>query len=82
MVKMMRKHLNGVTLETILNELVIAYGWVELSQRIKIRCFYNEPSIKSSLKFLRKTPWARNEVEMLYCTYKEKTVNRKIGKCQ
>lgn len=47
----MRKHLNGVTLETILNELVIAYGWVELSQFVKIRCFYNEPSIKSSLKF-------------------------------
>ncbi len=69
---MTKKYLNGVTLETILNELVTAYGWVELSQLVKIRCFYNEPSIKSSLKFLRKTPWARTEIEMLYCAYKEK----------
>ena len=58
--------LHGVTLEMILTRLVAQYGWKELSQRIKIRCFYNEPSIKSSLKFLRKTPWARKAVEDLY----------------
>lgn len=58
--------LHGVTLEMILTHLVEQYGWQELSQRIKIRCFYNEPSVKSSLKFLRRTPWARKEVEDLY----------------
>ncbi|MDD5227577.1 MAG: VF530 family protein [Methylococcales bacterium] len=69
--KKRRQHLNGVTLETILNELVAYYGWHELSELVKIRCFYNDPSIKSSLMFLRKTPWARTEVEMLYCSLKE-----------
>jgi uncharacterized protein (DUF2132 family) len=58
--------LHGITLEMILTRLVERYGWVELSQRIPIRCFYNEPSIKSSLKFLRRTPWARKSVEELY----------------
>ncbi len=58
--------LHGITLEMILTQLVQQYGWVELSKRIQIRCFYNEPSIKSSLKFLRRTPWARAEVEKLY----------------
>jgi uncharacterized protein (DUF2132 family) len=70
---MSHQYLNGVTLETILNELVSEYGWQKLSKLIEIRCFYNEPSIKSSLKFLRKTPWARQEVEQLYCSYKERT---------
>ena len=51
--------LHGITLEMILNRLVQQYGWVELPRRIPIRCFSNEPSIKSSLKFLRRTPWAR-----------------------
>ena len=69
--KKLSQHLNGVTLETILNELVSEYGWQKLSKLIEIRCFYNEPSIKSSLKFLRKTPWARQEVEQLYCSLKE-----------
>ena len=69
--KKLRKHLNGVTLETILNELVDYYGWRELSDLVQIRCFYNDPSIKSSLTFLRKTPWARTEVEKLYCELKE-----------
>jgi uncharacterized protein (DUF2132 family) len=50
----------------MLTELVTKYGWLELSKRIPIRCFYNEPSIKSSLKFLRRTPWARQQVEELY----------------
>ncbi|MFZ6030097.1 MAG: VF530 family DNA-binding protein [Chloroflexota bacterium] len=58
--------LHGVTLEMILTRLVAQYGWKELGERIQIRCFYNEPSIKSSLKFLRRTPWARKEVEDLY----------------
>jgi uncharacterized protein (DUF2132 family) len=58
--------LHGLTLETILTFLVQQYGWPELSKRIPIRCFYNEPSIKSSLKFLRRTPWARKSVEDLY----------------
>ena len=58
--------LHGKTLEVILTYLVEQYGWPELSRRIPIRCFYNEPSIKSSLKFLRRTPWARSKVEELY----------------
>jgi len=58
--------LHGITLEMILNQLVRQYGWVELAKRIPIRCFSHEPSIKSSLKFLRRTPWARKKVEELY----------------
>jgi uncharacterized protein (DUF2132 family) len=58
--------LHGITLEMILTQLVEKYGWSELSKLIPIRCFYNEPSIKSSLKFLRRTPWARKHVEDLY----------------
>jgi uncharacterized protein (DUF2132 family) len=58
--------LHGLTLEVILTQLVQKYGWAELSKRIPLRCFYHEPSIKSSLKFLRQTPWARKSVEDLY----------------
>ncbi|GGB79278.1 hypothetical protein GCM10011352_01170 [Marinobacterium zhoushanense] len=58
--------LHGLTLEKILTRLVEYYGWVGLYDQIKINCFNNEPSIKSSLKFLRKTPWAREKVELLY----------------
>lgn len=58
--------LHGITLEKIVTRLVEHYGWEELGQRIDIRCFNNDPSIKSSLKFLRKTPWARDKVEQLY----------------
>jgi uncharacterized protein (DUF2132 family) len=58
--------LHGIKLEMILNSLVEHFGWDELSNRINIRCFYNDPSIKSSLTFLRKTPWARKKVEDLY----------------
>jgi uncharacterized protein (DUF2132 family) len=58
--------LHGITLEMILTQMVQQYGWPELSKRIPIRCFYNEPSIKSSLKFLRRTPWARKSLEELY----------------
>ena len=58
--------LHGVTLEALLNALVAKYGWAELAKRIKINCFKSDPSIKSSLKFLRRTPWARKAVEDLY----------------
>ena len=58
--------LHGKTLETMLNELVAQYGWEEMGDRINIRCFTDNPSIKSSLTFLRKTPWARQKVEELY----------------
>jgi len=58
--------LHGKTLEVILNELVARYGWPELGYRIRINCFLDDPSVKSSLKFLRKTPWARKKVEDLY----------------
>ena len=58
--------LHGVTLEEIVVKLVVHYGWPELGRRIKIRSFTNNPSVKSSLKFLRKTPWARKKVEALY----------------
>jgi uncharacterized protein (DUF2132 family) len=58
--------LHGVTLEMILTRLVERYGWDELGRTINIKCFTHEPGIKSSLKFLRKTPWAREKVEALY----------------
>jgi len=58
--------LHGISLEMILTQLVADYGWTELGRIIDIRCFNHEPSIKSSLKFLRKTPWARTKVEELY----------------
>tara|TARA_B100002049_G_C15945554_1_gene318247 strand:+ start:412 stop:636 length:225 start_codon:yes stop_codon:yes gene_type:complete len=58
--------LHGVTLEQIVTELVQHYGWEALAQRININCFKKDPSIKSSLKFLRKTDWARAKVERLY----------------
>lgn len=58
--------LHGITLEKIVTALVDHYGWDELGTRIDIRCFNYDPSVKSSLKFLRKTPWARKKVETLY----------------
>jgi len=58
--------LHGITLKQIVNELVEHYGWEELGERIDIRSFTNNPSVKSSLKFLRKTPWEREKVEELY----------------
>ena len=58
--------LHGVTLEMILKELVEQYGWEVLRREIAIRCFANNPTINSSLKFLRRTPWAREKVEALY----------------
>jgi uncharacterized protein (DUF2132 family) len=58
--------LHGITLENIVTQLVDYYGWDKLAQRVNINCFKSDPSVKSSLKFLRRTPWARAEVENLY----------------
>ena len=58
--------LHGITLKEILEKLLEYYGWEELSNRIRINCFYENPSINSSLKFLLKTPWARTKVEELF----------------
>lgn len=63
--------LEGVTLENLLRQLVDEYGWEKLGQKIAIRCFISEPSITSSLKFLRKTPWARQKVEALFLDMKK-----------
>lgn len=62
--------LHGVTLEKLLTELVAEFGWAELGRRVPVRCFLFDPSIKSSLTFLRKTPWARAKVEEIYVTWK------------
>ncbi len=62
--------LQGVTLKMILTELVEQYGWEELGAKINIRCFTHDPSIPSSLKFLRRTPWARDKVEEIYLRWK------------
>lgn len=64
--------LHGITIETVVTKLVDRYGWDELAQRIDINCFKNDPSIKSSLRFLRKTQWARDKVEILYISTFEK----------
>lgn len=62
--------LHGITLEKLLTELVAQFGWPELARRVPIRCFQFDPSIKSSLTFLRKTPWARAKVEDVYVRWK------------
>ena len=61
-----RNKLHGITLEMIVTELEAHYGWPELANQVAIRCFSHEPSVASSLKFLRRTPWAREKVESLY----------------
>ena len=63
---MSEQDLHGITLETIVTRLQAHYGWEQLALRIDINCFISDPSVKSSLKFLRKTPWARKKVEELY----------------
>ena len=63
---MNQQDLHGMTLEAIVTRLHAHYGWAELGRLIELQCFVNDPSIKSSLKFLRKTPWARQKVEQLY----------------
>jgi len=67
--------LHGITLEMMLNSLIEQFGWSELGRLINIRCFNNDPSVKSSLKFLRKTPWARTKVEELYISTQKKISN-------
>jgi len=66
MSKQQNNPLHGYTLEQVINKLVEHYGWEQLGLRIKINCFTLDPSVKSSLKFLRKTPWARKKVEDLF----------------
>ena len=66
--------LHGITLEQMLTSLIDHYGWSELGERINIRCFNHDPSLNSSLKFLRRTPWARTKVEGLYLS-----MQREIG---
>lgn len=69
--------LHGITLEMMLTHLVEHYGWEEMGRLIRIRCFSYDPSIKSSLAFLRKTPWARKKVETLYQRQKRIRIKRK-----
>lgn len=61
-----KNELHGITLERVVTELAEHYGWLELGKQVDIRCFQQDPSIASSLKFLRRTPWARAKVESLY----------------
>ncbi len=61
-----RNPLHGIKLEQIVTELVAHFGWPELGEQVRIRCFTDDPSVSSSLKFLRRTPWARAKVESLY----------------
>jgi uncharacterized protein (DUF2132 family) len=70
--------LHGVTLEMMLARLVEQYGWEEMGRTVAIRCFNNDPSIKSSLQFLRKTPWARDKVEDLYLKYARETLKKDL----
>lgn len=76
-----RNPLHGITLATIVGELVAHFGWEDLGQRIPINCFSSDPSISSSLKFLRRTPWAREKVESLYLFMLRERVRaaRKVG---
>jgi uncharacterized protein (DUF2132 family) len=71
-----RNPLHGVTLEALLTELVAHFGWAELAVQVPLRCFQSEPSINSSLKMLRKTPWAREKVESLYLYMKREQARR------
>jgi uncharacterized protein (DUF2132 family) len=73
MSKQPNNSLHGITLEAMLNQLVAQYGWAKLGSLIEIKCFTSDPSISSSLKFLRKTPWARTRVEQLYLAASRQT---------
>lgn len=64
--------LHGITLERMLNELVEQFGWARMGRRVRIACFTSDPSIASSLKFLRRTPWARAKVEAMYLDMKRR----------
>lgn len=63
--------LHGITLERMLNEMVQHLGWKQMADEVRIACFTSDPSVSSSLKFLRKTPWARKKVETLYLDYRD-----------
>lgn len=69
--------LHGITLESIINDLVFYFDWDTLGELIQINCFRENPSVKSSLTFLRKTPWAREKVERLYLKYKKRIESKK-----
>ncbi|MFT6029963.1 MAG: hypothetical protein ACI8O8_001706 [Oleiphilaceae bacterium] len=71
--------LHGVTLEMVVTRLEAHHGWEELGKQIPIRCFQHEPSVKSSLKFLRRTPWARTKVEALYVALCNSPWYKKLG---
>jgi uncharacterized protein (DUF2132 family) len=71
--------LHGVTLEMILTQLVEHFGWEEMGRTVRIKCFTNDPSVKSSLQFLRRTPWARSKVESLYLRYKRESAEKSKG---
>jgi uncharacterized protein (DUF2132 family) len=71
--------LHGITLEQIINDLVYYFDWDTLGKLIQIRCFCENPSVKSSLTFLRKTPWAREKVERLYTRYQKRINAKKTG---
>jgi len=68
--------LHGVTLEMILTRLVEHYGWEEMGRIVRIKCFTNDPSVKSSLQFLRRTAWARSKVEALYLRYTKESARK------
>ncbi len=70
--KQQNNPLHGMTLEKVVTSLVEHYGWDGMAHRVNINCFKSDPSVKSSLKFLRKTPWARDKVESLYLSTFEK----------
>jgi uncharacterized protein (DUF2132 family) len=75
-----RNPLHGLTLETMVNELVAHYGWNGLAEQVPLRCFTTDPSIKSSLNLLRKTPWAREKIDSLYLFMKrEQTRQARAG---
>jgi uncharacterized protein (DUF2132 family) len=74
-----RNPFQGVTLERMLNELVEHFGWAEMGKRVAIRCFTSDPSVSSSLKFLRKTPWARAKVEEMYLAMLRERARRAQG---
>ena len=74
-----RNPLHGLTLEAMVRALEAHYGWEEMGRRIAIRCFTHEPSVNSSLKFLRKTPWAREKVEGLYL-FTQREIQRANGR--
>lgn len=74
-----RDPLHGLTLEVIVTRLVERFGWAEMARRVPIRCFFHEPSVKSSLKFLRRTPWAREKVEAWYSAEAQRHETRSDG---